>query len=259
MCLLIVAPEQFPDDEVLAKGEEKFGWDGIGVAWRQNGLVHWRKGITLEQLKAIGKDTKGPWLIHFRQSTVGKAMPELCHPFPVNKDVSLKLEGKAMSVLAHNGHWNNWANRLLNSLGKHELPDGPWSDTRAMAFLTAIHGREYMKLVDHAETGDFGRIAILSNTGPVFMMGRNWSKYKDLHVSVDIGWYMKKKSSNKTTSPWKDNLKEGLANWSITAGKQRALQTNPVHAQSAFSAEIQSEHHIQVAECLEDMGIIEED
>ena len=75
----------------------------------------------------------------------------MTHPFPIEVDVSLDSEGITPDyVLFHNGHWNKWQETLFNrtlSLNVR-LPQGRWSDTRAMAYLAAHHGLAVLDFID---------------------------------------------------------------------------------------------------------------
>jgi hypothetical protein len=169
MCLLIVAKKEFPSVSVL-RSAEMSNRDGGGIAWVEDGKVRWHKGIKVDdmlQYEAKG----GPWLIHFRLATVGGKGAALCHPFPVDTEVNLSLQGKADRVLGHNGHFAQWDKMILNSLdSKSKLPDGPWSDTRGIAYLTAKYGESFLTLIDE-------KIAILDSTGEIKIFSPNkWHK-----------------------------------------------------------------------------------
>lgn len=148
MCLLILAKKSFPSREVLSLGNQH-NPHGIGIAWTENGRVKWKKGITLEELQTMEKRVSGrPHMIHFRLATVGGKRPELCHPFSVDERASTALEGEADAVLMHNGHWGNWSKELLLAADYNtELPNDPWSDTRAMAFLAHAKGMKFLDSV----------------------------------------------------------------------------------------------------------------
>ncbi len=145
MCLLIVAYDKFPSREILQKAE-KANSDGAGIAWREGDKVKWAKGLKARELSdfvAYGP----PWMIHFRKATVGKAIPELSHPFGVDETADLSVAGETTGgVLAHNGGWWDWHSTLVGLINEgHVLPKGPWSDSRAMAWLAYIKGVDKLK------------------------------------------------------------------------------------------------------------------
>lgn len=181
MCVLIIAEEVFPSLDVLRASEE-VNPHGGGIAWIQDNKVRWRKGLTADQINEYRHFTNPPWLIHFRISSISgdDGNPNLCHPFPINQEASIELEGEADQVLGHNGHWFQWNTVLLNSLSPtNVLPEGAWSDTRAMAWLTNFYGEALLRVIDPTQ-----KIAVLSpetlNKDPgerVTRYGNGWIYY----------------------------------------------------------------------------------
>jgi len=154
---------------------------GGGIAWRVGKGIRWEKGIGAEEIHEIIRRNEGPFLIHFRIATVGAPKPELCHPFPVGGDASLALSGKASSVIAHNGTWHNWKSvieRAARSL-KAKLPQGPISDSRAMAWLVAQVGARAFNGV----TGS--RFAYFTRNG-IKLFG-DWHKLDGFYAS-NLNW-----------------------------------------------------------------------
>lgn len=158
MCLLIVAEHGRPDREVLEAGET-FNRDGIGVAYRRKGDVHFTKGITLDELDELLEIEKPPFIVHFRLASAGGKHPGLCHPFPVTKSFNLQLKGKASDfdsgvadpgIIAHNGHIQNWKSMAYNAFIKNEefVAGGPWSDTRFMSWIVANNGPNILHLLE---------------------------------------------------------------------------------------------------------------
>lgn len=175
MCIAIVARTKFPSREFLECSLEQ-NQDGAGIAWIENGLVHWKKGLsTLEEIYEF--EAKGPpWLVHFRISTVGGKIAPLCHPFPVTPDCSTALEGAAEKVLIHNGHWSEWWEVEMRSLQRGEmLPDEPWSDTKAMAHMGSIYGDGLFRLIA-SKPGN--KIATMNNLGEIKTYG-DWTEFKE--------------------------------------------------------------------------------
>lgn len=179
MCIAIVVPQGVgpPDLEEL-KIHEAQNADGGSVAWVEGGWVHWQKDLDAEEVHSLVAGQKGPLLIHFRISTVGGADPYLCHPFPITRDVSVDLAGSARSVLVHNGHWHGWEEHLLRALSG-KMPGGPWSDSRAMAYLAHRHGSNVLQLIRE-------RVAVMDGAGEITMYG-GWSKEQDRFYS-NLQW-----------------------------------------------------------------------
>jgi predicted glutamine amidotransferase len=123
--------------------------DGAGIAWRQNGKVMWSKGLTLKQTLEAVEALEPPYVLHFRSASSGSLDNRLCHPFPVEDGGGLELEGATKSVLFHNGTFKGWRGLLIQLATSHknwQIPDGIWSDTRAMAILANNLGRNFLAL-----------------------------------------------------------------------------------------------------------------
>jgi len=178
MCLLIVAETEFPSEAVLKIGEQQNG-DGGGLAWVKDGLVHYKKNVKAAEMMEFAK-LEPPFIFHFRKASSGPKKPELCHPFPISRKSELHLEGTTnIGVLAHNGHFPQYSGLLLNSLSpRTPLPEGDWSDTRAMAYLTALYGDSFLNLTDE-------KIAILTPTGVTVYAPHRWVTHGALKLSND--------------------------------------------------------------------------
>jgi hypothetical protein len=125
--------------------------EGGGVAWREDGYVHWHKGLDLEEMRKYCKNLPLPFIAHFRIASIGGKSKELCHPFPIEKDVPLVTKGKTNGfVLFHNGHWGAWKNDGKEAAFRSgtPIPPGKWSDTRAMAFVASIYGNGILEFID---------------------------------------------------------------------------------------------------------------
>lgn len=132
---------------------------GAGVAWREGvkkgdkvtNVVKWEKGLALQEIRELCKSLPLPYVAHFRIPTVGGPKKALCHPFPIEKNVSLELKGTTHGyVLFHNGHWGRWKEFSLDSSAKNgfQVPTGKWSDSRAMAWAAAYHGLGILEFID---------------------------------------------------------------------------------------------------------------
>jgi hypothetical protein len=159
--------------------------DGAGIACAVDGRVHYRRGLMklAHVRKALAQTPKGvPFVAHFRIATVGGVQPNLCHPFPVTYLSQASLKGNIDApVLFHNGHWRGWEDALLNSTISLGLmvPDGPLSDSRAIAILQARHGRVAELLPKDQRT------VVLDQEGAMHFSG-GWSKIDD--PALDEVW-----------------------------------------------------------------------
>jgi hypothetical protein len=143
MCVICYARDVRPtDDQVRAMWEANR--DGGGFAWREKDnkgriLVHWEKGIdSMADMLDAAKKLPLPYVAHFRIQTCGGALKCLTHPFGIDENASIALEGTTdRGVLFHNGHFNRWKEAVREfaiSTG-NQIPGGAWSDSRAMAWL----------------------------------------------------------------------------------------------------------------------------
>ena len=114
---------------------------GAGVAWREDGVVRWFKGLEPRELEPLIAGLSGEIVIHFRWASVGEVTPKLCHPFPVSAKATTRLSGHARAVLFHNGTWCQWR-ETLRRMPKHRMPDGLLSDTRVAASLVDLCGMD---------------------------------------------------------------------------------------------------------------------
>lgn len=185
MCVAIVVPRNVkpPSKEVLAQCEAA-NKDGGGIAWWTPQGIQFAKGLKLQEILKIMEMISAPMFIHFRISTVGGSVAELCHPFPVSKRASLMLSGRTSSVLMHNGHWSAWEDVLLRHLDKgSKMPDGPWSDTRAMAYMAAHYGPNVIRLIKE-------KVAVMHSDGEITTYGYGWKEIDGCYFSNENwkGW-----------------------------------------------------------------------
>jgi hypothetical protein len=127
--------------------------DGAGIAWIENGEVKMRKGfMCLEDfMRFYATVDVLPHVVHFRIGTSGGNVPELTHPFLIDKDSPLDLEYHGDGgVLFHNGVLSSWKEMArdyyLRTLSR--TPDGPFSDTRALAVVLNTIGVNALRFVD---------------------------------------------------------------------------------------------------------------
>lgn len=160
MCVIYACYKGVPSHAELAAAEENNSHGG-GLAWIEDGLVHWKKGLEFKEMRTILKRISPPLLIHFRIASEGPVCDELTHPFPCTPGAELALEGTAPAVLCHNGTWSGWKTEVKEALeraaGKIKAPPGPWSDSRAMAWLAGHFGVGILEFMYSPE-----KVAILS-------------------------------------------------------------------------------------------------
>lgn len=155
MCVIAVAAKERCSPEMVAKMFQA-NQHGAGIAWRDKdekgvGTVAWKKGLDLEEVTELCAQVPLPYVAHFRIPSCGGPSLFLTHPFPIQKDVPLELEGSTKgNVLFHNGHWTAWKTTMLDASirGNGKLPLGKWSDSRAMAWMAAHYGIGMLEFID---------------------------------------------------------------------------------------------------------------
>ena len=180
MCLIIAVEKETPPLCELEYANT-INPDGIGIAWiGPGGMIQWHKGLGLPDLQTLVPYVPTPYVVHFRVATSGGVSSKLCHPFPISRNVTTEVEGRAKRVIFHNGIWFDWKEVLVKSLiaTGRRLPLGPWSDTRAMAFLAHHYGEEILNLLDE-------KIVMLSSKGLKFF-GHGWIVQDGRSYSNDL-------------------------------------------------------------------------
>lgn len=165
MCVILVCPPTVRPDRFIIDACHRKNPHGAGVAWRENGLVRWVKGLEPDEVEPLIKSLPGEIVIHFRWASVGEVTPKLCHPFPVTPSATTRLNGTARAVLFHNGTYGAWRD-VLRKMPKGRIGDKLLSDSRVVAsmvdylgidVLDEIHGkfvvfeRDFTKLFGYWE------------------------------------------------------------------------------------------------------------
>jgi len=201
MCVVLIPEKRRPTDDEVERAFDANS-AGAGIAWRAGGFVHWEKGIMeVEKMKELCQTTPLPYIAHFRIPTEGGKRPSLCHPFPVEKTVSLDLIGKTKNyVLFHNGHWTEWKKMSLEAavISNTKVPVGKWSDTRAMAFVAAIYGIGILDFINEKAVA----------FGPVDMEvfpGHGWTDVEGLWCS-NVYWKNHHTPKNNEYSGYGNNF-----------------------------------------------------
>jgi hypothetical protein len=184
MCVIICGRRTKPSLEMLNKCENANG-DGIGVAWAgDDGLAHYRKGIKVDEAHALIQAAPRDWVAHFRLATVGGDGDLLCHPFPVEKDATLAVEGSSKYLLFHNGHWSSWELSVdkVEVAINEERPRGIWSDSRGVAWMAHHAGKAILNLVP-------GKYALLGPGGwIIFPLNRTSWDHKHGMWFSNLSW-----------------------------------------------------------------------
>lgn len=207
MCLIVYCKEARPKEEHLENGERSNS-HGTGIAWKENGYLRYEKGLDIKETKKMAASLPLGFVIHFRIASVGGKEEQLIHPFPVRLDAPLQQRGKSNKLLFHNGHWSEWKTALLNHLSpKIVLPDGIWSDTRAIALLTAIHGKPFLKVI--ANDNHAGRF-VLMTPAKTTLLG-DWKEEEGVYYSnYSYNWGSASRTSaissrwNEATHAWEE-------------------------------------------------------
>jgi len=179
MCQIFVCTEDRPTLETM-RDAEHLNSDGAGVAWEESGGIRWEKGLDMDGVHDLlfKQEISLPYVVHFRSASQGGKDMLLTHPFPLNATAHTALSGKEKKgVLFHNGTWGMWDDKMLQYALSHPglIPDGPWSDSRALAFLIANKGPAILKFMTWGQ----GRIAIFkpkNESGRRINLHGDWTK-----------------------------------------------------------------------------------
>ena len=223
MCVIVAIPKDGGTIPLMYefKSMERTNPDGAGIAWidKKTGLVRWEKGLSADGIFKLAMVLPTPLLIHFRFATHGGKTLALNHPFPVNKFVQTDLKGSAKTVLTHNGVWHEHE-RVVKAI-EHRLkikkPSGDWSDTRSIAFMASIIGKNCLDLIGE-------KVCTLSVKNGLEFFGNGWAKergniYSNLYwkptvittPTRDDYWRMNKK--NKSIPLGKDEIANNIRSW----------------------------------------------
>ena len=203
MCVIIVNISKRMTEEQVSKAFDTND-DGAGIAWREDDLVHWRKGLLLHEIQELIATVPLPFVAHFRIASAGGIDPTLCHPFAIDKQASSMVEGTFKGhVLFHNGHWNPWKANLLDSTirSNRPLPAGKWSDSRTMALLASRYGINVLDIIDE-------KAVVFSTKDIEYFGGTNaWSKVDDLicsntHWQYGNSFHTRHSSYGEVNSPF---------------------------------------------------------
>lgn len=193
MCVVVCVPD---DKRRPSEAQIEAFWDangdGAGIAWREKeGLNKWLKGLDLATIKQLIARTKTPFIAHFRIASIGGVHSSLTHPFPITEDVDLSLEGEGdFPLLFHNGTWHEWRKDTWECAGSmgYRIPDGKWSDTRALALIAHHYGFGALEMIDQ-------KVAVLRPRGSrvISLYGGPWHPHTDSFTTSNNFWVDKVK------------------------------------------------------------------
>jgi len=151
MCVIIVAKKHKVDKSTFKKAWDS-NPDGFGMAWREKGEVHYKKGMmTLKEAQNFyySRDFALPHVLHFRIASIGEVCPELTHPFVLGWDLELEGETKK-GVLFQNGTASSALHYIIDvALMKGmKIPQGKWNDARALGVLVRELGINVLNFID---------------------------------------------------------------------------------------------------------------
>jgi hypothetical protein len=259
MCVIFACTTEWPSWKILERGAEK-NPHGAGIAWidYKDKKVRWVKGLKSSDTKGMEAEMKKvkqfPAFIHYRTASVGGITPDLTHPFPLTHDSSLSMEGEAGSILMHNGHWHNWKDTMKEFALRHRLhiPEGVWSDSRAMAWIASYLGETILPFLD-----DKDRTAVLGSDGHWQLNGK-WinpeeagHNEKGFWMSIDVPDYSQRypKSSLILPTGSKDDWYEK------NKGEGTKAKGNPPRTKRGKDAEAESENGEEAPETPEEAGV----
>lgn len=178
MCVAVILE---PETALTVEEVEKMhrsNADGVGVAWADGAVVHWYKTTKVDLryiTRMIQHYADFPRFVHFRFATAGGTRPDLCHPFEIGPLATCKPIHETNNVMMHNGHWGRWSEVYDIARKENLLPDnGPWSDTRLVAWL-ANHDPDWLLALG-------GRVATMDGQGKIATLG-SWD---DLRPGIRV-------------------------------------------------------------------------
>lgn len=195
MCVIMYVDAKRPSTTMVQKAWARNA-DWGGIAWREPAIdgvgteVVWRKGIkTAEEMDSLIASLPLPLVAHFRRASCGGLHKSLNHPFPIDKNTSLACEGRTKgAVLFHNGDWKDWDSQALRAaIGSNtQIPNGRWSDSRALAWLCSIYGTGFMEFVPEQKGVAFGPKDIEFFMGRKNVLHPGWKEVDNIWCSNDI-------------------------------------------------------------------------
>ncbi len=131
MCVAVVVESNTNLSDADLQSMARHNPDGGGVAWVSGSVVHFRKGLTWEDVAKLQAKLPRPFLLHFLIATRGGKAPELTHPFPVGLQAfDEELTGFSKAVIIHNGTWSEFNRYVPKGVDWNAV-----SDTQVAAYV----------------------------------------------------------------------------------------------------------------------------
>ena len=237
MCVILEFQDNKPEEisKELLKSAEAHNKHGGGIAWIDNGIVKWEKGmhVTAEYIdKLIKKENiQQPFVVHFRIATHGAVDTPLCHPFALSpeSDDTASSGSDPVGVLFHNGVWGDYRTmglKAVTSIENARVPDGDTSDSRIMAWLVRFYGISYLSLINE-------KVAVLTPKG-LLEFGSGWTKVKEVRASNS---HFTPNTWSNGYQSWQDTQKEKKKNEQTNLNSYRSKNVNSDGSISLISKE----------------------
>jgi hypothetical protein len=183
MCVIMIADKKRLTSKMMRQAQAR-NPHGLGMAWIEGGKVCWAKGLTIGKALKLRKVLPLPYVFHARWATQGQEVDTLCHPFPTIMYDRGQLEGRSHQVLFHNGTFSEAfkaAKRIQQRTGR-KMPDGPMSDTKAMAWIVSVSGPS---ILDSPHDQKF---VTVSATNGIQRYGIGWTKWEEDYMVSNTRW-----------------------------------------------------------------------
>ena len=127
MCVILLCPPKVRPDLATLEACAAANPHGGGIAWREDGTVHFRKIDSPAELHRLARRA------------------------------SLTDHGHAKAVLFQNGTWAGWREAVAKAVRDGHRPlVGPMSDARAAAWLAHLYGATYLGALKPSRWVHFG-------------------------------------------------------------------------------------------------------
>lgn len=222
MCVIAISDKERITEEMVRKMYSAND-AGAGIAWREKvegvPVVRWKKGLKVEEIVELASSAPLPFIAHFRIPSCGGKSLTLTHPFPIEKNVRLLMEGTTQGhVLFHNGHWTQWKDKTLETAIRKgaRLPSGKWSDSRAMAWIASFYGLGVLDMIDEKVVAFGPTTCEISGSGWAQIKPGIWASnrgWENVNLGRDNSYFTRDHRHHhggKATEEDKDKIQEGL-------------------------------------------------
>lgn len=209
MCLIVAVeahrtlPAHLFDEALLSAAD--FNQDGMGVAYIQDGLVQVEKSAgsyadIFDLASYLYRNTKTPFVVHFRYATAGTVSKANAHPFKLSRTVAM-VHNKTLKIEPANPNWSD--SRTLAELTKRLIKADP-------AFL----GSPLFDAFISHQAGSTNRLVFLDAAAEQLvyvnehlgdMVDGVWFSNRTMYDCSVVGlvdWRFAKKSTKKYSGSW---------------------------------------------------------